>query len=63
MSTMMCPNCEQQWLFLINGTWRHQYSDASYACWDKQAVEAGTPYVEPTSESNDTMKYLLELLA
>lgn len=63
MSTKMCPNCELQWLFLVNGQWVHQYADAGYACFEKQAVEAGTPYVEPTIESDDTMKYLLEILA
>lgn len=72
MSTKMCENCES-WLLLVNGQWSHQHTIDAYACFEKQAVEAGTPAGD--SQGNDpnlgpdlpledeTMKYLLEILA
>lgn len=61
MPTKTCPNCES-WLLLVNGQWMHQHTTSAYACFEKQAVEAGTPYVEPVDEQNETMKFLLEVL-
>lgn len=55
--TQLCPACEQ-WLLYVNGSWRHQYTDQAYACYEKRAVMGGTPYEEPES----VMNYLTSLV-